>query len=38
MIDDQELYLAHDNVGDGRIAEWLRTLGLPERALIGMGR
>jgi hypothetical protein len=38
MIDDQELYLAHDNVGDGRIAEWLRTLGLPEKALIGMGR
>jgi Predicted membrane protein (DUF2207) len=38
MIDDQQLYLAHDDVGDARIAEWLGTLGLPESALVGMGR
>jgi hypothetical protein len=38
IVDDQELYLAHDDVGDERIAEWLRTLGLPETALVGMSR
>jgi hypothetical protein len=35
---EQESYVAYDDVGDACIADWLETLGLSEHALIGMSR